>query len=121
MQRTTRRIFSIAPAGLDDRDALSHLALAWAFSKPNSAIDAVKRAIAIIAGSITDPAQLARRERCTERQINLMLSLSLAFLSPQLVNAAVEGQSRAASKSSACVIPTRTGLSNSSDLGLDPN
>ena len=32
---------------LDDRDALSHLTLAWAFSKPNSAIDAVKRAIAL--------------------------------------------------------------------------
>ena len=33
---------------LDDRDALSHLTLAWAFSKPNSAIDAVRRAIALI-------------------------------------------------------------------------
>jgi hypothetical protein len=44
----------------------------------------------IIAGSITDAAQLARREQCTERQINL--TLSLAFLSPQLVKAAVEGR-----------------------------
>ena len=35
---------------LDDRDALSHLALAWALTfsrKPNSAIDAEKRAIAL--------------------------------------------------------------------------
>jgi DNA invertase Pin-like site-specific DNA recombinase len=44
----------------------------------------------IIAGSITDAAQLARREQCTERQINL--TLSLAFLAPQLVKAAVEGR-----------------------------
>jgi hypothetical protein len=39
----------------------------------------------IMTGSITDAAQLARREQCTERQINL--TLSLAFLSPQLVKA----------------------------------
>jgi hypothetical protein len=43
----------------------------------------------IMTGSITDAAQSARRERCTERQINL--TLSLAFLAPQLVKAAVEG------------------------------
>jgi len=44
----------------------------------------------IVSGSITDAKQLARREGCTERQINL--TLSLAFLSPQLVKAAVEGR-----------------------------
>ena len=33
---------------------------------------------------------LAKRERCTVRQINL--TLSLAFLAPQLVKAAVEGR-----------------------------
>jgi hypothetical protein len=43
----------------------------------------------IVSGSITEAAQLAKRERCTMRQINL--TLSLAFLSPQLVKAAVEG------------------------------
>jgi site-specific DNA recombinase len=41
-------------------------------------------------GSITDAEQLASRERCTVRQINL--TLSLAFLAPQLVKAAVEGR-----------------------------
>ena len=41
-------------------------------------------------GSITDAAQLARRERCTVRQVNL--TLSLAFLAPALVKAAVEGR-----------------------------
>ena len=44
----------------------------------------------IVSGSITDPEQLAKRERCTVRQINLRLSL--AFLAPQLVKAAVEGR-----------------------------
>ena len=44
----------------------------------------------IMTGSITDAGQLAKRERCTERQINL--TLSLAFLAPQLVKAAVEGR-----------------------------
>jgi hypothetical protein len=44
----------------------------------------------IVSGSITDDKQLAKCERCTERQVNL--TLSLAFLSPQLVKAAVEGR-----------------------------
>jgi hypothetical protein len=44
----------------------------------------------IISGSITDAVQLARRERCTVRQINL--TLSLAFLAPKLVKATVEGR-----------------------------
>ena len=44
----------------------------------------------IITGSITDAGQLAKRERCTVRQINM--TLSLAFLAPALVKAAVEGR-----------------------------
>ena len=40
-------------------------------------------------GAVTDAHQLAQRERCTVRQVNL--TLSLAFLAPQLVKAAVEG------------------------------
>jgi hypothetical protein len=44
----------------------------------------------IMTGSISDAAQLAKREQCTGRQINL--TLSLAFLAPQLVKAAVEGR-----------------------------
>jgi hypothetical protein len=44
----------------------------------------------IMTGSITDAEQLAKRERCTVRQINL--TLSLAFLAPALVKAAVEGR-----------------------------
>ena len=43
-----------------------------------------------VSGSITGAYQLAKRERCTVRQINL--TISLAFLAPQLVKAAVEGR-----------------------------
>jgi hypothetical protein len=43
----------------------------------------------IVGGSVTDAKQLAKRERCTVRQVNM--TLSLAFLAPQLVKAAVEG------------------------------
>ena len=38
--------------------------------------------------AVTDAQQLAKRARCTVRQVNL--TLSLAFLAPQLVKAAVE-------------------------------
>ena len=44
----------------------------------------------IVSGAVIDAEQLARRERCSVRQINL--TLSLAFLAPQLVKAAVEGR-----------------------------
>jgi site-specific DNA recombinase len=44
----------------------------------------------IVAGSVIDAEQLAKRERCTVRQVNL--TLSLAFLAPKLVKAAVEGR-----------------------------
>jgi site-specific DNA recombinase len=43
----------------------------------------------IVTGSVTDADQLEKRERCTVRQVNM--TLSLAFLAPQLVKAAVEG------------------------------
>jgi site-specific DNA recombinase len=44
----------------------------------------------IVSGSVTDAEHLAKRERCTARQVNM--TLSLAFLAPQLVKAAVEGR-----------------------------
>jgi hypothetical protein len=44
----------------------------------------------ILSGAVTDAEQLAKRERCTVRQVNL--TLSLAFLAPRLVKAAVEGR-----------------------------
>jgi site-specific DNA recombinase len=44
----------------------------------------------IVSGAVTSAEQLARREGYTVRQINL--TLSLAFLAPQLVKAAAEGR-----------------------------
>jgi site-specific DNA recombinase len=42
-----------------------------------------------VTGAVVGAEQLAKRERCTVRQVNL--TLSLAFLAPRLVKAAVEG------------------------------
>ena len=44
----------------------------------------------IVSGRVTTVAQLCARERCSVRQVNL--TISLAFLAPNLVNAAVEGR-----------------------------
>jgi site-specific DNA recombinase len=44
----------------------------------------------IISGSVTDAEQIALRERCSVRHVNM--TLSLAFLAPKLVRAAVEGR-----------------------------
>jgi hypothetical protein len=44
----------------------------------------------IMSGSVTDPEQIASRERCSVRQVNM--TISLAFLAPRLVRAAVEGR-----------------------------
>ena len=70
-------------------------------------------------GSITDAAQLAKRERCTVRQINL--TLSLAFLSPQLVKAAVEGRLPRGINIERLRDPDPDWSRQFKDLGLDPN
>jgi hypothetical protein len=44
----------------------------------------------VVSGSITQAEQIAARERCSVRQVNM--TLSLAFLAPALVKAAVEGR-----------------------------
>ena len=44
----------------------------------------------IVSGSVTDVQQIARRQKCSARQVNM--TLSLAFLAPDLVRAAVEGR-----------------------------
>ena len=44
----------------------------------------------ISSGSATDAAQIALRERCSVRHVNM--TISLAFLAPKLVRAAVEGR-----------------------------
>jgi site-specific DNA recombinase len=44
----------------------------------------------IVSGSVTDVQQIAARQKCSVRQVNL--TISLAFLAPDLVKAAVEGR-----------------------------
>jgi DNA invertase Pin-like site-specific DNA recombinase len=43
-----------------------------------------------VSGQVTSTAQIAKREQCSERAVRM--NLSLAFLSPQIVEAAVAGQ-----------------------------
>jgi len=44
----------------------------------------------VVSGSVTEAEQIATRERCSVRQVNM--TISLAFLAPALVKAAVEGR-----------------------------
>jgi site-specific DNA recombinase len=44
----------------------------------------------IVSGTVTDIAQIAARQKCSVRQVNM--TISLAFLAPELVKAAVEGR-----------------------------
>jgi hypothetical protein len=44
----------------------------------------------IVSGSVTDIPQIAARQKCSVRQVNM--TISLAFLAPDLVRAAVEGR-----------------------------
>ena len=73
----------------------------------------------IVSGSITDAALLAKRERCTVRQVNL--TLSLAFLAPQLVKAAVEGRLPRGINIERLRDPDPNLATQFQDLGLDPN
>jgi hypothetical protein len=73
----------------------------------------------IIAGSITSAEQFAKREGCTERQINL--TLSLAFLAPQLVKAAVEGRLPRGINIERLRDPDPSWAKQFQDLGLNPN
>src|SRR5258708_5375375 len=60
----------------------------------------------IVSGSATDIEQIATRQKCSVRQVNM--TISLAFLAPDLVKAAVE----AASASSGSVIRRPNGADN---------
>jgi hypothetical protein len=44
----------------------------------------------IVAGTVTDVEQIAAREKCSVRKVNM--TISLAFLAPDLVKAAIEGR-----------------------------
>lgn len=59
----------------------------------------------LLAGTITNPDQIAVRESCSVRQVNM--TISLAFLGPDLVNAAIEGR-----------LPRGVGVANLRDAPL---
>jgi site-specific DNA recombinase len=44
----------------------------------------------VVSGRVTNVTELCRREKCSVRQVNM--TISLAFLAPNLVKAAVEGR-----------------------------
>jgi len=44
----------------------------------------------IVAGTVTDVEQIAAREKCSVRKVNM--TISLAFLAPALAKAAIEGR-----------------------------
>ena len=73
----------------------------------------------IISGAVTDAKQLAKREPCTVRQVNL--TLSFAFLAPNWSRQLSKGASPAASTLSACAIPSPNWSRQFQDLGLNPN
>ena len=73
----------------------------------------------IVSGSITDAALLAKRERCTVRQANL--TLSLAFLAPQLVKAAVDGRLPRGINIERLRDPDPNWAKQFQDLGFNPN
>lgn len=43
----------------------------------------------LVSGKIQNPEEIAERERCSVRKVNM--TISLAFLAPDLVKAAVDG------------------------------
>jgi site-specific DNA recombinase len=73
----------------------------------------------LLTGSILNVEQLAKRERCTVRQVNL--TLSLAFLAPSLVRAAVEGRLPRGINIERLRDPDPTWATQFQDLGLSPN
>ena len=69
----------------------------------------------ITAGSVTNAEQIALRERSSVRHVNL--TISLAFLAPQLVRAAGKGACLEASTLSDCAMLRRNVFGSSKYLG----
>lgn len=59
----------------------------------------------LVAGTVTSAEEIAAQETCTVRQVNM--TISLAFLGPDLVNAAIEGR-----------LPRGVGVANLRDAPL---
>jgi site-specific DNA recombinase len=72
-----------------------------------------------VSGSVIDAEHLAKRERCTARQVNM--TLSLAFLAPQLVKAVVEGRLPRGINIERLRDPRAEWSRQFEELGLDPD
>jgi hypothetical protein len=72
----------------------------------------------ILTGNVADVEQIAAREKCSVRQVNM--TISLAFLSPTLVKAAIDGRLPRASASLACVMHRLNGHASTPCSGLLP-
>jgi site-specific DNA recombinase len=84
-----RRRDIIVPASLSPHDrrpirAETRATLVAAIARGRRWLDEV------VAGTVTGVEQIATRDKCTIRQVNM--TISLAFLAPELVKAAVEGR-----------------------------
>jgi site-specific DNA recombinase len=65
----------------------------------------------IVSGSVTDVQLIASRQKCSVRQVNM--TISLAFLAPDLVRARSKVVCHAALESSDFVMPQQNGASSS--------
>ena len=73
----------------------------------------------IVTGPVTAAEQLAKRERCTVRQVNM--TLSRAFLAPRLVKTAVEGRLPRGINIERLRDPHAEWSRQFEELGLDPD
>jgi hypothetical protein len=83
--RRRRELLPVS-AGYDIRPIRSEtrIALVTAIARGRCWLDEV------VSGSVADVEEIATRERCSARQVNM--TISLAFLSPTLVKAAIDGR-----------------------------
>ena len=72
----------------------------------------------VVSGRVTTVAELCAREQCSVRQVNM--TVSLAFLAPDLVKAAVEGRLPGVSVSSDCATSPRNGADSSKRSDSNP-
>jgi hypothetical protein len=70
----------------------------------------------IVSGKAADIKQIAVRQKCSERHVNM--TISLTFLAPGLVKAAVDGRCQEASASNGCATLQRNGACNSKLLAF---
>ena len=85
-QKRHREVIAPATSGQDTRPIRSEtrLALVTAISQGRRWLEE------IVTGNVADVEQIAARDKCSVRQVNM--TISLAFLSPTLVAAAIDGR-----------------------------